>query len=319
MTSRREIRNQLKTAGPPPGGLARPFFELIRLPAVFTAPSDVLAGMALANCAVGAPGGHPFNLYSLAILLASACVYCAGMAANDIFDARIDAVERPGRPIPSGRVPVQMAWALVIFMQMLGLLLAGVGGGLPTLAATGLTIALTYLYNAGTKDTILGPFVMGACRWANAGIGLSVIGWPDGRFYPAWFWLIPATTMFYVAALTFVSRHEVDGATAKALRWPTEALLTGAVLPVFWALFALPVWWAAFGVLVPFFWLVRPVRKALTQPSAGAVRGVVMAGIFGIAMVNACLALAAGGYIFALIAVALLIPGKLVGRWFYAT
>ncbi|MGK0358672.1 MAG: 4-hydroxybenzoate polyprenyltransferase [Bradymonadia bacterium] len=317
MTSRREVRNQIKNASPPPGGLARPFFELIRLPAVFTAPSDVLAGMALASLAIGESGGHPFYLQGLAILLASACVYCAGMAANDIFDAKIDAEERPGRPIPSGRVPLQTAWALVIFLQLTGLMLAGLSG-LPTVAAVALTILLTYVYNAATKDTILGPFVMGACRWANAAVGMSVIGWP-GEHYSAWYWLIPSSTMFYVAALTFVSRHEVDGATARALRWPTEALLLGAVLPLFWALFVLPVWWAAFAVVVPFFWLVRPIRKALATPNAGAVRGVVMAGIFGIAMVNACIALAAGGYIFALIAVLLLIPGKFVGRWFYAT
>lgn len=318
MTSRREVRNQLRDAGPPPGGLMRPFFELIRLPAVFTAPSDVLAGFALVGAGMGVTGGHPFVWYMLALIAASACVYCAGMAANDIFDAQIDAVERPGRPIPSGRVPVGIAWSLVIFLQMLGLLLAGLVGT-PALAAVGLTILLTYVYNAMLKDTILGPAAMGACRWANACIGLSVAGWPFEGPISGWYWLVPASTMFYVTALTFVSRHEVDGATSKALRWPTEALLVGAILPIFWALFLLPVTWAAVAVLVPFFWLVRPIRAALATPNAGSVRGVVMAGIFGIAMVNACLALAAGGYVFALVAVALLVPGKLVGRWFYAT
>ena len=317
MTSRREVRNQIKNASPPPGGLLRPFFELIRLPAVFTAPSDVLAGMALVGAGVGATGGHPFALYTLALIAASALVYCAGMAANDIFDAKIDAEERPGRPIPSGRVPVGMAWFLVVWMQLLGLLLAGLVG-VPALAATALTIVLTYVYNGALKDTILGPLAMGGCRWANACIGLSLAGWP-GELISGWYWLVPASTAFYVAALTFVSRHEVDGATARDLRWPTEALLVGSILPMFWALFVLPIGWAAVAVLGPFFWLVRPIRRALATPNAGAVRGVVMAGIFGIAMVNACLALAAGGYWFAIVAVLLLIPGKFVGRWFYAT
>ena len=35
---------------------------------------------------------------------ASVCLYWAGMAANDWADRELDAVERPERPIPSGRI-----------------------------------------------------------------------------------------------------------------------------------------------------------------------------------------------------------------------
>ena len=35
----------------------------------------------------------------------------AGMALNDYADREIDAVERPGRPIPSGRVTPEFALA----------------------------------------------------------------------------------------------------------------------------------------------------------------------------------------------------------------
>ena len=38
------------------------------------------------------------------LVASSSCLYLAGMALNDYADRDVDAVERPGRPIPSGRV-----------------------------------------------------------------------------------------------------------------------------------------------------------------------------------------------------------------------
>lgn len=291
----------------------RPYLELIRLPAMFTAPADVLAGLALA----AAVGAELAPVTVILLVLASVCIYCAGMAANDIFDARIDAEERPNRPLPSGRVTPSQAWALVLGLQALGLGLAALVS-VPALAMTGLTVALTYGYNALLKDTVLGPLTMGACRYGNALIGLSILGWP-GQGSVLWIWAVPATTALYVTALTFTSRHEVDGTTAATLRPLFAAMVIGAALPAIWALAALPIAWAAAAILIPVLWLLGPMRRALANPGAGPVRGVIMAGIFGIAMVNACLALAAGGWWQAAVTLGLLVPGKAVGRWFYAT
>src|SRR5262249_57822001 len=38
------------------------------------------------------------------LLLATAALYAGGVVLNDVFDAWLDALERPERPIPSGRV-----------------------------------------------------------------------------------------------------------------------------------------------------------------------------------------------------------------------
>lgn len=289
----------------------RPYLELIRLPAVFTAPADVLAGLALAAAA----GATLADGVIVALIAASVCIYTAGMAANDIFDAKVDAKERPGRPIPSGRVSLARAWTLVLGLQAAGLGLAALVGA-PAMAAVGATIGATYLYNAVLKDSIIGPLAMGACRYGNALIGVSAVGWPQLW----WLWLVPTTTAFFVMALTFTSRHEVDGATTAQLRAPLGAMFNGAALPAIWPLTGvLPQIWAAVAVLVPIAWLAGPMRGALRAPNAGSVRGVVMAGIFAIAMINGCIALAAGGWWQAGVAVGLLVPGRFVGRWFYAT
>jgi 4-hydroxybenzoate polyprenyltransferase len=289
----------------------RPWLELIRLPAVFTAPADVLAGLALAT----AWGARLDPLVVGALLLASLSIYCAGMAANDLADLEVDREERPGRPIPSGRVSVRSAWALVLGLQGLGLALGFAVSVTAGLVVAG-TIAMTYLYDMGVKDGPLGPWAMGACRYGNALIGLSVLTGP----WPLAAWLIPAGTAAFVATLILLSRFEVDGATRAQLRLPVGLMLLASLLPALWPLMGwLPMPWAALGVVVPFVWLLGPLRRALAAPSAKTVQGGVMAGIFAIAMINGVLAAEAGLWWAAVLAVGLLVPGRAVGRWFYAT
>ena len=78
-------------------GRARAWAELLRLPALFTVPGDALAGAAAAGAA------RP-NSRTLLAIGSSLCLYEAGMALNDWADHAEDAVERPHRPLPSGRV-----------------------------------------------------------------------------------------------------------------------------------------------------------------------------------------------------------------------
>ncbi|MBO0870275.1 MAG: UbiA family prenyltransferase, partial [Micromonosporaceae bacterium] len=73
----------------------RDVVELVRAPAALSVPGDVFAGAA----AAGALGPR-----TPALAAASVCLYWAGMAANDWADRELDTVERPERPIPSGRV-----------------------------------------------------------------------------------------------------------------------------------------------------------------------------------------------------------------------
>jgi hypothetical protein len=110
----------------------------------------------------------------------------------------------------------------------------------------------------------------------------------------------------------------VDGATRAQVTPALLALFGLAALPAAWAL-VLPVKWAAASVLLALVWLAGPLRRAWAEPAAGTVRGAVMAGIFGVAMVNAALCALVGAWALAAITVGLLVPGKFVGRWFYAT
>ena len=68
------------------------YARLVRLPNVFTAMADI----ALAAFATGA---FDSDMGRVAILLlASSCLYLAGMVWNDYFDVEQDKKERPFRP-----------------------------------------------------------------------------------------------------------------------------------------------------------------------------------------------------------------------------
>ena len=77
------------------------WLQLLRLPNVFTAVADVTMGFL-----VTPTGFEPKQNFAL-LVVASSLLYLSGMVLNDVFDAEIDADERPERPIPSGRVSLE--------------------------------------------------------------------------------------------------------------------------------------------------------------------------------------------------------------------
>ena len=108
---------------------ALPWLQLIRLPATFSAWSNVLAAHWIAT------GGAPsFPLLGLQLGIATA-LYWSGMVLNDCFDLAEDRRERPGRPIPSGAIPPSRAWTLGWSLMGLAVLLGVLAGG-ATLVAT---------------------------------------------------------------------------------------------------------------------------------------------------------------------------------------
>ena len=100
------------------GPVQRDLAELVRAPAALSVPGDVVAGAA----AAGVLGRR-----TPVLAASSVCLYWAGMAANDWADRELDARERPGRPIPSGRVSPPAALAVAGVLTAAGLAIAGAG------------------------------------------------------------------------------------------------------------------------------------------------------------------------------------------------
>lgn len=129
--------------------------ELLRVSALFTVPGDALAGAA-------ALGVRPNRSTALAVG-ASLCLYEAGMALNDWADREEDAVDRPHRPIPSGRISPPAALAAAGALTAAGLALAA-RAGRPSLAVGTALAATVWSYDLRLKHTAAGPVAMGAAR-----------------------------------------------------------------------------------------------------------------------------------------------------------
>lgn len=191
--------------------------ELVRLPAVLTIPGDSLAG--------GAAAGWPYGKRGWAMPAASACFYLAGMALNDYADRELDAVERPERPIPSGRVSPGEALGLASGLTGAGLGIATAVGGRTALRVAVPVAAAAWTYDLAAKPTAAGPVVMAAAR------GLDVLLGAGGRPRRA---ALPACAVAgHTLGVTSLSRGEVHGGsrrTGLAALATTASAATAAVV-----------------------------------------------------------------------------------------
>jgi geranylgeranylglycerol-phosphate geranylgeranyltransferase len=112
-------------------------------------------GASVVGLLLAAPGlGGDLLLNALAVFLAAFIITGAGNAVNDYFDRAIDAVNRPKRPIPSGRVSPGAALLFSILLFSAGCGCAGLVSSL-CLAVAASNSALLYFYARSLKATPL--------------------------------------------------------------------------------------------------------------------------------------------------------------------
>ena len=182
------------------------WLELMRVSNAPTVVTNVLAGIAVGLQARLSAIDVPIGTTAL-VLTGVVIVYMAGMVLNDAFDARIDARERPGRPIPSGRIGEARARFVGIAMLLVGTGMLAVASGATMWWAITLA-ALVVLYNL-LHALVPGAFLLvAACRGlvpviaalaTSVGTDPSLLQWVAGG------------TAAYVAAVSLAARDEVRG------------------------------------------------------------------------------------------------------------
>ncbi|MET7477027.1 SCO3242 family prenyltransferase [Streptomyces sp. NPDC005648] len=181
---------------------------LVRAPAALSVPGDVLAGAAAA--------GNPLTVRTFGIMGSSVCLYWAGMALNDYADATIDAVERPDRPVPSGRVPRRTALAVAGGLTAAGLGLAAVTGGRHSFFGASALAGAVWAYDLGLKATPAGPAAMAGARALDVLAGALVASRGEKTGTALLKGAVPAALIgAHTYTLTELSRHEVQGASAR--------------------------------------------------------------------------------------------------------
>lgn len=236
----------------------RDWLQLCRISNTPTIVSNVMVG-----CAIGVAAGGAFPwLQAAMISVAMLFLYVAGMALNDVCDAAVDRVERPERPIPSGRITRQQAAVFVVLSMVLALaLLSFVSQAslLWGLALTAAIIAYDTLHHLASPVALL----MGVCRgliYVTAAVAVN----------PTASWEIVLLPTFlltlYVMLLTLVSQAENSDQLA-GRAWLSLVILVAALVvpPVWLRTNGVPLWAIIPGVLLA-CWLLRACHAVFQKP-----------------------------------------------------
>lgn len=267
---------------------ARHYFQLLRLPNLFTAMADIMAGAWVATGITG----YPFSPLLATLLLSSTCLYAMGVVLNDYFDRDIDLVERPERPIPSGKISPSSALRLGIVLGIAGIGLSSFVSLSSLIIALLITLSL-WIYDQYAKHhPVFGPITMGICRGLNLLLGLSLI---PGQIYS--YWWLSGFGLLYITAVTLMARGEVgDGLYPIRVRFVAIiiVLCSAGILMLQTPAFL----WATL-LAVGFFliWTLSGVWPALKEAVTPNIRRAVGKCIIALPLLDAAIAAPFGGWI----------------------
>ncbi|NNE77561.1 MAG: UbiA-like protein EboC [Pricia sp.] len=279
------------------------YFRLARPANLPTAAADILAGVAIAGVLTFGQNNPFDSLISLDIfylILSSIFLYAGGVILNDVFDFKVDMLERPERPIPSGTVSLKSAMIYGAAILLGGIVLAFLVGKLSGIVAVALASAILIYDSRAKKNDFFGPLNMGICRGLNLILGMTVLG--DLGFW--WLAIIP---IVYIFAITLISRGEVHGDNKNhiVLAGILYATVIFAVLTISYfytdSILTTLFFVILFGVMV-----FRPLAQAHNENSPKNIKKAVMAGVISLIVLDASIAVTFSVWWYGLIILALL-------------
>lgn len=290
------------------------YLQLMRPANILTAWADILAGYAVGGIISSNLGID--TLTSLGwLLLSTSGLYGGGIVFNDVFDLELDRVERPERPLPSGRASLTGAKLLGAVLLLIGVL-AAIQVSLISAGLAGAIAVSALVYDSlGKHQGLLGPLNMGLCRGGNLLLGISVA---PAMVKELWFLIfIP---IVYIAAVTAISQGEVEGGkrqTGVLAIILVLLVLTGVFglegLENYHLLSALP-----FASL--FSLLVLPAFvKATQDPSPAIVQKAVKSGVLSLIVLDSAIAAGFGDLFYGLMVLLLLPLSIALARLFAVT
>jgi 4-hydroxybenzoate polyprenyltransferase len=265
-------------------------------------------------------------LYFGLLVVNSVLLYLSGMVLNDVFDAKVDAQDRPDRPIPSGRISRQTAARVGRAMFVGGILVAA---GLSYMANDWRPAAIAVLlgscillYDGALKRTRLAPLVMGECRMLNVLLGMSLSIIPWGKFEV----LIAVGIGVYVMGVTIFARTDERVSSRVRLTNGLAVLLLGMGLlaAVPWLTAERPPlvvarvgWYALWGALALI--IGRRCLMALFEPSPERVQSAVRNCVQSIIVLDAAVCVGYVSPYWGFAVLSLLVPTFLLTMWLNAT
>lgn len=195
--------------------MLKAYLQLFRIPNIFTVPPDILGGY-FVTAINNVPSLNYFDVFLL--VFSSIFLYVGGLVTNDLFDIHKDKMERPNRPLSSGKIKKSTAVLLSALFFGSGVFLSSLLTFTSTLISI-LLVIMILLYNYKLKNGLTRPFLMGGIRSLNVIYGasgnmgfLNSINEPTDAVYvyiTLTNLLILAVAVFiHVFTLTFLSTRE---------------------------------------------------------------------------------------------------------------
>ena len=276
-----------------------PFLRLLRAGTLFSPAADVVASAAVL--------GLPWDAALGRAIAASVGLYAAGMVWNDIADRRLDAVQRPERPLPRGDIALPVAVLLG-----LGLL----GGALwlsPCRGHHALIAALVLAYDfAGKHLAWLGALGMGALRGLNLWTAAALAGASATASRQQDLAVAAVCYATYIVAVTILGIFED---LPKVRPRAVAAVQTAPPLAAWFGVLSVQhgLWPAPAIAALPMLWFLR--RNARTREwNQPAIRRSMLFLLLGTMVYTALLALAAGRPYEAAGILAAIVPARWIAR-----
>jgi geranylgeranylglycerol-phosphate geranylgeranyltransferase len=244
----------------------------------------VLVGAVLAS----APHFSAVNWLNIFFGFLTGFTFCAAaMVINDYYDRKIDAINEPNRPIPSGLIKTREALAFMTALIVAGfifaMLVSPVSFGVLCFGVAAVTLAITATYiTVGKRSGLPGNFLVSACvatpfiygsLTAMGNVGLNVVLFASMAF-------LSNTGREITKGIVDVKGDSAEGVKTLAVRFGEKNaaatavaffVLAVALTPVTWFLGLVGVWFIPF-VLVTDVGLIVCSALLLLDHSRGKAR-----------------------------------------------
>jgi hypothetical protein len=298
--------------------MLRQYLTLFRLPNVFTAPSNILAGYYAVVEPANASGLHLAILIICSILL-----YLSGIVLNDYFDIEVDRRERPLRPLPAGTVSKRKVLLIgIVFIIAANIISLLVSTSTFIIAAILSGTIVSYDYRM--KYSVYGPGMMGAARALNVMLGSSPIFLTTvlNINNSARIAVVTVSLFVFVFAISRLSRKEIDE-TDKVRTAKGSFLMIFAVLAIIIVSGLVGVFLKDLFANLALFAIIMIITfKPLLQRqplSSKDIQRTIKTMVLSIIVLDSAFVSGSAGTAYGLVTVMLIMPAIILSRKFYVT
>ncbi len=287
------------------------YLLLIRLPNVFTTPSNILVGYFVAVSSAEANWAH-----LIALIVSSGLLYIAGIILNDFFDIEIDKKERPFRPLPSGKISKTYALGIAISALLIANTIALSVG--PVSLAVSLALSLAIIaYDYRLKHSVLGPFAMGSTRLLNVIFGASPLLLYTNNHSLVIVGAAAVLLLFYVSSITLLSKKEVGNERPNST--PVVLTVFGVILATVVLGTSLQLEWTFLVNLSIFAAVMIITFRQYLAKQTPLVQNAVKNMVISIIILDSVFVSGTAGLLYGLATLLLILPVVILARKLYVT